>query len=94
MFAQRLKEVRRQKKLSQIELANRIGVSTITLGAWEQGKCSPKTDGLKRICDALNVSADYLCDIKNDTTLNLAKLSPKEYLCVQEIINHFIERRK
>lgn len=63
-FGKRLKKIRRQKGLSQKELAARIDAKNSTVSNWEQGVARPDVDMLAVICAALEVSADELLDIK------------------------------
>ena len=62
-FAQRLRELRRQKNLSQIEFAERVGVHKSHIGRYERGESArPAADTLKRMADILGVTTDYLLE--------------------------------
>jgi len=56
----RLKEIRKQKKLTLDEIASMTGVSKGTLSQIENGKVQPSTDNLIKICERLECSSDYL----------------------------------
>jgi len=56
----RLKEIRQARGLTQKELAQKIGVSTGAIGLYETNRRMPDLSTLKKLADALNVSADYL----------------------------------
>ena len=60
MFAKRLKELRKGKKISQIRLAEMLGVSQATITFWETGKRDPDVSMLMKIADIFGVSTDYL----------------------------------
>ena len=61
MFGEILKNLRKEKGLSQAELAKILGVSKSTVGMYEQSKRSPRSDViLMRIAGYFNVSIDYL----------------------------------
>ena len=51
---------RREKKLSQEELAARVGVSRQAVSKWELGEASPDTGKLLALSQALGVTADHL----------------------------------
>ena len=54
----RLKEVRKEKKLTQVELSEKTGIGQDRISRYEQGR--PMTiETMKRIVQALDVSADY-----------------------------------
>lgn len=68
MFAKRLKELRVDGDLKQSELAKIIGVSSSTIGMYEQGRRFADQETLSKIAECFNVSTDYLLgrsDIKN-----------------------------
>ncbi len=54
--------VRRRKslKISQIDLAEKIGISNNYLSSIEHGKEKPSLDILVKICNAISVTPDYL----------------------------------
>lgn len=59
-FADNLHSVRKEKQLSQEELAERIGVSRQAVSKWEQGGGYPETEKLFVLSRKLNVSLDFL----------------------------------
>ncbi|MBK7898259.1 MAG: helix-turn-helix transcriptional regulator [Betaproteobacteria bacterium] len=61
-FAQRLKELRKQKNLSQTDLGQLAGLHYTHVGPFERGTSHPSGDTLKRLADALGVTSDYLLD--------------------------------
>lgn len=61
-FAQRLRELRKQKNLSQTELGQLAGLHYTHVGRFERGTSRPSGDTLKRVADPLGVTSDYLLD--------------------------------
>jgi transcriptional regulator with XRE-family HTH domain len=61
-FSERLRELRKHKNLSQTELGKLVGVHYTHIGRYERGISRPAADTLKRLADALGVSADYLIE--------------------------------
>ncbi len=59
-FADNLQSIRKERKLSQEELAEKIGVSRQAISKWEQGNGYPETEKLLILAQELNVSLDYL----------------------------------
>jgi transcriptional regulator with XRE-family HTH domain len=53
-------EIRKEKSLSQTDLANSSEVSREMIGKYERGDASLSIDAAKKIADALEVSLDYL----------------------------------
>lgn len=56
----RLKELRKAKKLTQEELAREIGISKITVLRWENGERQIKLDKAQKLADFFGVSVGYL----------------------------------
>jgi transcriptional regulator with XRE-family HTH domain len=59
-FAEQLKRIRASKKLSQSDLANKIGLKPAAVSHFETGQRKPPLDTLMKLADALSVSVDYL----------------------------------
>lgn len=62
MFSDNIRNLRQSKGMTQSQLAARIGVSPSTVGMYEQGRREPDSKILKRLCKALNTTADFLLD--------------------------------
>lgn len=60
MFSQRIKELRKNKGITQIEFAKLFNIATGTIAMYETGKRQPDYETLKRIAEFFNVSTDYL----------------------------------
>lgn len=64
-IGQRIRELRQNRKISQVELARRIGCAQNTIAGWESNPArSPHKRFIGKVAQALNVSVDYLLDIK------------------------------
>ena len=76
MLPERLKLLRLEIKLTQKEIAEKLGMSQQAYAVWETGKRNPNQKTLNLLSDFFNVSTDYLLgntDIKNknlETDLN------------------------
>jgi len=66
-FAIRLKNLREIDNLTQEQLAEKIGVSTSTIGLYETGARNPSRGSLTKLSTLFDVSMDYLMG-KTDTT--------------------------
>mgnify|MGYP001050368168 CR=1 FL=1 len=65
----RLKEIRQEKGLKQLQLANLINVSIQTISGYETGYAQPPIDILIKIADALETTTDNLLGRTNDVGL-------------------------
>ena len=60
MFPERLKAARIQSSLTRSQLASLLGVTENAVVKWELGMREPNFTRLVELCDALDVTSDYL----------------------------------
>ncbi|MDO4730591.1 MAG: helix-turn-helix transcriptional regulator [Clostridia bacterium] len=68
MFAERLKELRKDKNMTQVQLAEALGVSKGTVAMWEIGKREPNFETLNRLSDIFDKRIDYILGYSNDAS--------------------------
>lgn len=56
MKSQHIKTYRKRVKMTQIELAEMLGVHELTLRRWESGLREPRATEIKKLCEVLKVS--------------------------------------
>src|SRR5260370_23393577 len=56
----RIRTVRRERGLTQDELADQVGVSRSAVAQWETGRTGQVTGNLSRIAGVLEVNVEYL----------------------------------
>ena len=59
-FPELLRQCRKQKHMSQAELASLLGVTQQAVGKWESGKSSPDPATVAKLAEILDTTADYL----------------------------------
>ena len=64
-FSERLKEILKGNGLSQTALAKKIGMSQGVVNNYCTGKREPTLDVLILICQALEISSDYLIGLED-----------------------------
>ena len=67
---ERLKQLRKTKKLSQQKVAKAIGITTSAYGNYEQGKRKPRLEILVKLSEFYGVSIDYLIYGKDLYSIN------------------------
>ena len=65
-FPERLKQLRKEKGLSQIMLAKELGVSGGTVAMWETGKRKPQFEMFDKLCTFFDRSMDYILGASDD----------------------------
>lgn len=65
IVAERIKELMKEENLTQVELANKIGLKQNTISAWLLNKKEPSIRSLWLVADYFNVDIDYLVGRKD-----------------------------
>lgn len=63
-FKEKLRELRTEKNLSQIQLAQIINVSQRSISSWETGFRQPDFETLERLAKFFEVTTDYLLGLE------------------------------
>lgn len=86
MIAEKIKELRTKQKLTQSEIAKKLGITRSSVNAWEMGISVPSTKYIIELSLLFNVSSDYLLNIPRTSVINIQGLSDREVSAIQEII--------
>jgi len=60
LIAQRIEDLMRNEKLTQMQLAKAIGVGQSSVSDWLNSKSEPSVENLWKLADFFDVSVDYL----------------------------------
>ena len=63
-FGERLRELRKEKNIGQIELARILGVGKSIISLWETNQCEPTLSKLISIAKFFDVTIDYLAGLE------------------------------
>ncbi len=77
-FGDRLKKLRKQKHITQSQLAERIGVTKAMVSAYETGMRSPSHDIFVRIARDMGVSTDYLYGLTENRVIDVTGVPDKQ----------------
>ena len=69
-LGEKITELRKNKNLSQIQLAEQLGVSRQAISKWESGNTMPGIDSIIEISNFFDVTIDSLLKDGDDFTLN------------------------
>ena len=75
-FHEKLQELRKQRGLTQEELAQRLYVSRTAISKWESGRGYPNIESLKAIAAFFSMTVDAL--LSSDEVLTLAEKSQRQ----------------
>lgn len=92
MMGDRLQDLRKDKKMSQQQLAKQLNISVHTVSSYERSRSSPDDEILIRIAKFFDISIDYLmglidkkCSYNRESVIELSGSLTKEDLAkIQE----------
>ncbi|WP_010255514.1 helix-turn-helix domain-containing protein [Myroides injenensis] len=101
-FGTRVADLRKEKKISQTDLAAQLNIHKNVLGRYERNEVFPSVDIARKIADILEISLDYLTGKENiridkDTStriLEVSKFEEKDREHIFSVIDAFIAKRK
>ena len=91
-LGERIIALRKERDISQTELARRLNVSRQAVSKWEQGTSSPDTAKLIQLAQILETDVEYLATgirpEPKSVVLNVVETVEKEKVVVREVIRH------
>jgi len=102
VFPYRLKELRQWKGVTQVQLAEELGVSQFSVSMWERGEQIPRAGMMLRIANYFELMPDTLntsvSDSESDEVLSqwnamyshVSKLSPEKQTLLFKVVEAFI----
>lgn len=85
-FGMRLKRLRVQRGISQVQLANRLEVNTSTISAYENNISSPSARTLIRLSQIFGVSTDYLLGLDESLYINVSGITEDQRLALEILV--------
>ena len=92
-FGCKLKELRTGQKMTQQQLADRIGVAKSVVSYYESGDRYPSYDVLIRIAHVFHTSTAYLLDFEKESVIDVTGLS-KEDIAVVRTVAEALKRKR
>ena len=92
-FGEKLKLLRTSQKLTQQQLADRIGVAKSVVSYYESGDRYPSYDVLVRLARIFHTTTDYLLDLSKDNVIDVTGLS-EEDIAVVRTVAEALKRKK
>ena len=75
----RIRDLREDRDLRQIDVAKATGIDQKTLSNYETGKTNPDSYAIIRLCDFFDVSADYLIGRSDEKSEKIKNIKNEIY---------------
>ena len=98
-MGQRIMVRRKSLRMTQEELAEKLGVSTQMISNLELGKKAIRPENLAKVCEVLSLSADFVLTGTNTKTAvdavaaKLTQLTAEELQMVSDIIDYMNKKK-
>lgn len=92
-MGEKLRSLRTEKKLTQKQVADRIGLAISAVSSYESGSRYPSYDALIKLARIFHVSTDYLLGITDKRNIDVTGLSDDEIEVVSQLVE-MLRRKK
>ena len=83
MLGEKLKTYRENKKMTQVEVAEALGIKSATVSKYESGALEPNIESLKRLAELFEISIDELLNDEEDK-FDISKINVLDILREQK----------
>lgn len=87
MLNEQIRELRNIRGISQIQLANKLGVTKQSVSNWENDNILSSIEMLVKIANFFEVSTDYLLGLDKKRTLDVENLTEIQISHIQLIVD-------
>lgn len=93
-IAKNIKSLREAQKMTQAELAERVGVTGATISTYEVGTRMPSYEVLIALAQVFKVSTDNLLGFSNKHIVDVSKLDVEQRTVIQEMVRQLEKTSK
>lgn len=88
-LSQRLRQLRKEKHLTQTQVAVRVGVTASMISSYETDIRTPSPEVLLRLADLLGTTTDHLLGREERRMLDISDLTKEEAEAVSTVVEAF-----
>ena len=89
----RLRQLRKQHKLTQKQVAERTGLAVSAISSYESGSRCPTYETLRKLATMYHVSCDFLVGMPSTRTIDVSGLSDSEIAVLTQTADIFRNKR-
>ena len=85
MIAERIRELRWERNLSQAELARKLGITRSSINSWESSTSLPSIRYLIDLAKFFHVTTDYMLGMSERTSMDISNLTQEDIALISDI---------
>ena len=86
-MGEKLRSLRIEKKLTQKQIADRIGLAISAVSSYESGTRYPSYDALVKLARIFHVSTDYLLGITDKRNIDVTGLNDDDIELISQLVD-------
>ena len=94
MLNERIRQLRIERNMSQVDLAKRLNVTKQSVSNWENDNIQPSIEMLMKIAQTFSVSTDYILGLDNRRYLEITGLTNEEITHLQSLADDLSKRKR
>lgn len=94
MLNEKIKNLRKAFGISQVQLANKLGVTKQCISNWENDNIMPSVEMLIKLSNFFNVSCAYLLDVEKRETIDCSGLTQTQIVHIKLLIEDSLGNEK
>ncbi|MBQ9518556.1 MAG: helix-turn-helix transcriptional regulator [Firmicutes bacterium] len=93
-IGERLHNLRKEKRLTQKQVAELIGVQNSIISFYEVGERIPSPQMIIKLAAVFHVSTDYLMGVEKGENVDISKLSENDKYLVRALVDSLREKKE
>lgn len=85
-LGERYRDLRKDRKLTQEDLGNYLGLTRSAVNSWEMGLSIPSVSILISLSKFYGVTTDYLLGLDSSDVIDVSNLSPEDRVIIHDLI--------
>ena len=92
MLSHQIRALRQSRNMSQVELAELLGVTKQSVSNWENDNIQPSIEMLKKLAAVFAVSTDYLLGLERGNSIDVSDLPTDVVAHIRQLIEDLRSR--
>lgn len=93
MVAEKIKILRESNRLTQNDVAKKLGITRSSVNAWEMGISVPSTMYIVELANLFAVSTDYILGLEHKAILDISGLDDESVRILNDMVQYMRSRQ-